>query len=313
MSLRGVSLTGNPLQVTVTSLPSVGALYQLSQVFSDYGYLPRAGTQITSAGTLVTGSGGRVVYVPPAGAAKSPGRWTSFTYSVSDAGVPSAADGLVSIVGADNVLVASDFSTGADGWTVSGNGAGGVGITHERSSRGSLNYYVFSTEDEVNVGAPGVAASDDQTLWYFEAPAKFRGRHPSAYGGRLSFDLAAASGDFSSAARLNAAGQGALAVLECATCALNTGVRLVRRMGAPLVFNGRPSSLSLTLLETSGWLKDPQSSIAAWAAPTQAEMIAVLSGISRLAILGDHTNWYESVGLDNVLLVAGPAGSLPIA
>jgi hypothetical protein len=51
------------LKYHITSPPGSGKLTQLSQVFSNYGYNPKAGTAITSSGaTQVTGSKNRVYY-----------------------------------------------------------------------------------------------------------------------------------------------------------------------------------------------------------------------------------------------------------
>jgi hypothetical protein len=59
------------LQLTtkITSLPEVGTLYQLSQIFSDFGYKPERGVALPAASTAspvtVTGSKNRLVYNPP--------------------------------------------------------------------------------------------------------------------------------------------------------------------------------------------------------------------------------------------------------
>lgn len=42
-----------------------GSLYQLSQVFSQYGYQPINGAQFTQNSTVVTGSNNRVYYARP--------------------------------------------------------------------------------------------------------------------------------------------------------------------------------------------------------------------------------------------------------
>ena len=52
------------LTTTITSLPAVGTLYQLSQVYSDYGYEPKRGVPFTGPAN-VTGSKQRLLYVPP--------------------------------------------------------------------------------------------------------------------------------------------------------------------------------------------------------------------------------------------------------
>ena len=51
------------LKYHITSPPDSGTLTQLSQVYSNYGYLPKAGTVIKSGmDTQVTGSQNRVYY-----------------------------------------------------------------------------------------------------------------------------------------------------------------------------------------------------------------------------------------------------------
>ena len=50
---------------TISNLPVSGSIYQLSQVFSMYGYEPKKGVQITSTSTAITGSDNRLVYTRP--------------------------------------------------------------------------------------------------------------------------------------------------------------------------------------------------------------------------------------------------------
>ena len=54
--------------------------------------------------------------------------------------------------------------------------------------------------------------------------------------------------------------------------------------------------------------KDPKNSLFAWPQPSQCDMIEVLSGLSGLRILGDLTDWYESIALDAVSLKAPASG-----
>jgi hypothetical protein len=53
------------LQFWIADLPASGSLNQLSQVFSLYGYEPKAGVKVTSQNTVVTGSNNRILYVRP--------------------------------------------------------------------------------------------------------------------------------------------------------------------------------------------------------------------------------------------------------
>jgi hypothetical protein len=53
------------IQYKVSSLPQSGSVYQLSQVYSAYGYEPKAGNAVTTTNTVVTGSNNRIYYKRP--------------------------------------------------------------------------------------------------------------------------------------------------------------------------------------------------------------------------------------------------------
>ncbi|CAM9964137.1 unnamed protein product, partial [Discosporangium mesarthrocarpum] len=72
--LRGYDLDGDELVATITSLPASGSLYQLSQVFSAYGYDPKAG-KLLETRAAVTGSNNRVLYKRPAADVEPQGPW----------------------------------------------------------------------------------------------------------------------------------------------------------------------------------------------------------------------------------------------
>lgn len=65
IKLLGYDTDGGVLRANIVSLPAAGALFQVSQIFSDYGYSPKRGVAIGSAGVAVTGSSNQVVYTPP--------------------------------------------------------------------------------------------------------------------------------------------------------------------------------------------------------------------------------------------------------
>jgi hypothetical protein len=67
-------------------------------------------------------------------------------------------------------------------------------------------------------------------------------------------------------------------------------------------------NFSVELLETSGWLKDTQNTLKEWKAPSQCDMIQVLSRLSSVRILGDLTRWYES---DDVM-IANKVSKIPV-
>lgn len=99
--------------------------------------------------------------------------------------------------------------------------------------------------------------------------------------------------------------------LECEQCVgpVTKGIKLAYKMGTLLATqklsaNGA-TTFTIPLLETSGWLIDSQNTLVpSWRAPTQCEMIQVLSAISSINVLGDWTTWYETVALDNFKIVS---------
>jgi hypothetical protein len=144
---------------------------------------------------------------------------------------------------------------------------------------------------------------NDANLWYFQAPPKFRGNHWYAYGGELRFTLSSTEGDFS---ELNDAPNTAwLAILDCATCNRNAGVRLAWPQSASPAFDGTTASFVIPLHETAGWLTDPKNTLLPWQPPTQCAFVEVLSKLTGVSILGDFTRFYETVALDAISFYHG--------
>jgi hypothetical protein len=225
----------------------------------------------------------------------------------------------------------SDFSTGVDGWTVTGNTASVGAPNWEPTTRGALSYYVHAKDDVIagqsqamQMQREGVVLPCDATYgcsdtqqWYFAAPTRFLNFQGHNYGGSLSFQLMSSSGNFA-AGNLNDGGKQDLVVLDCASCARNKGVRLVARMNNLGVgaldhqsFDGRAKTFTIPLTETH-WLKDPKSTLAAWTVPSQCEFMQVLSHLTGLRILGDHTKWHESVSLDSPRFIASCTKAVPL-
>eukprot|EP00947_MAST-08B_sp_MAST-8B-sp1_P002883 g2883.t1 len=306
--LRPIDMEGHAMTATITTQPGSGKLYQLSHVYNQYGYEPKKGAQIqTSPSQTVTGSNFRLLYAPPAKPVAE-----SFYYTATDS-EGTCNTGKVTMLESDLRLVGSDFAGGVDGWTVHNN-LGNVAPTHEMSTQGKMSWYVTGTEADINVDGNG----HDSSLWYFNAPAKFLGHKALAYGGTLVFSLAAFSGfqgQGGTAAKPSALGRH-LVVLHCSSCNDRRGITLGWKAADTeyLKTADFSASFSLPLLPTGTnvqWEKDPQNSNHAWTTPSQDDMVEVLSNLTYLRILGDFTDYYESVGLDDVYFVAG-ASAQPI-
>lgn len=301
IAMRGYDLDGDSLVASLKTLPgSPSLLYQLSKVFSDYGYEPKMGTSI-SASVNVTGSQNRVLYKRPSIDSLPLGAWGIFTYTVSDADSTSLP-GMITLVPPSGLIVASHFAQSAEGWKIVGNKAASSSALFESSSRGILNHFIYGSDDTINTD---MAHGGDRSLWWFQAPEKFLGHQGISYGGSLDFVLSSFHGDFD-AQNMNPGifkSSGLhLVEMHCAKCNLNKGVTIAFPAAKASSFTGTAAAFSIALLETGGWLLDPKNTLVSWATPSKCEFIEVLSGLSSLKILGDFTKWYESVALDSVQL-----------
>ena len=72
--------------------------------------------------------------------------------------------------------IASDFSSGTDGWEIRGAGVGPVWESYEGNPPGSISA----------AGEGGVSSGPG---WYFHAPARFCGNRSTFYGRTLRYDL----------------------------------------------------------------------------------------------------------------------------
>ncbi len=72
--------------------------------------------------------------------------------------------------------------------------------------------------------------------------------------------------------------------------------------------DGKAAQVRIPLVETA-WRQDPLTTlITQWPTPSKCDFVEALAGITELSILGDHTRWYESVGLDQVSITHGKSG-----
>ena len=137
----------------------------------------------------------------------------------------------------------------------------------------------------------------------FQSPLAYSGNQGASYKGSLEFTLGALAGDLAVPSMAHN-----LVEIECAYCDVNEGITLAFPVWNATTFDGATTSYSISLDEAAGWIKDPKNTLLQWPAPTQCEMIEVLSGITAIRILGDFTDWYESIALDAVALKAPASG-----
>lgn len=303
------SVSPTELKFTIKSLPADGDLYQLSNVYSKYGYEPKLGSKIVTVGAVVTGSDHRLVYRRRSPDAAALSAWATFTFDVHN-GETTSLEATVTLVPPSGVLTGSDFLLGNEGWTVVGNKAVSSAASFESLSRGpALNHYILSHDDKIDVTGAGEQEMD-HSMWYFDAPSKFTGDKGIAYGGAIEFTVGAFSGDFGG----GVGGDAAAVRITCDDCEgpVGPGITLVFPVSALTAFLGDVTRMSVPLLEGEGWLKDPQNTLSKWIPASQCDIIQVLYRMSSLQLLGDWTTRHESVAIDDVSLLVA-AGSSPAA
>ncbi len=180
-------------------------------------------------------------------------------------------------VNAQAQIILSDFNsvaTTTDGWQKYSGGDGGSSVSW--------------TAIGGNGGTGGLVLNDAATGQndYFDAPAKFLGNQSVFYGGTLSFDLLITSPvDLPEADNVVLTGNGVSISYNLLSYPVTTGF----------------TSYSINLLENSGWFITGTST-----APSQSQMLSVLSNLTDLRILADWHNGPENDVLDNVQLAAVP-------
>ena len=300
--LQRVEKSGKRLTCVISQLPAHGTLYQLSNVYSSHGYEPIQGAQITANHTTVTGSNNRVYY-KPAHRRLCSERADTFSYKVTAQAQAqdmsqqaNATDGTITIVNTDGTIVCSDFLLGPDGWTIIGNKERVSNPIYEPYSRNNfINHYIYATDNHVHISTTNpMRTSKDKALWYFNAPSKMLGNMGIAYGGYISFVMSIFAGDMKQMNQdLN------LVELEC-----KNGITLGYPMPTDPIINNM-ASFKIELIETANWQKITQYTTTSHTERTslcKREFIEVLSQLSGLRILGDLTQWTETVALDNVYI-----------
>jgi hypothetical protein len=165
----------------------------------------------------------------------------------------------------------SAFDANSEGWLVSTAAGDQIARSAYNATGGNGGGYISAANGLV---------SDP---WYWEAPGRYLGDQSCAYGEALTFDLKQSStgGEFNAADVI----------------LVGPSVTLVYDMPQNPGTVWTPFSVPLTA--DSGWVKHGTST-----APTEAEMLAVLSGLQALRIRGQYRTGVDIGSLDNVNLAA---------
>lgn len=296
-ALSAYEVGNKTLAFFIKSLPTSGNLYETSQNYRTYGTDPKYAPTPIQEHELpyqISDTHFRVVYVPPFDVFPPEGRWAAFTYQVQE---PVSGDmseaGQVALNSPANHVASSSFIGGIDAWTISGN-IHSAAPTWQAFGWGLLNRYIYSTDEVQYIDFD---TGTDNSKWYFEAPP---GKYAlpemaAAYGGTLKFTLSSTYGDFT---HLNSPLD--FISLECASCNSNRGIRIVRFADNGLQWDGSERVIQVTLGPNNFWRRDPMNSALPFTDATECEIAAVLSGLTRMKILGDFTKAGEGVAIDDV-------------
>jgi len=183
--------SSDDLRCVITSLPTIGSLFQVSPNYVNLGLLPARGIPITTVPCNVSFAGPptanvKVVYAAPINTMTA----DRFTYTVYDASdnTQSVSGGMVDITASssitgnilNNEIVSSPFHLNADGWTIES--AASNAATFSPTSSGLLNHYIYGGDN-----LPSVIGVNNNVLWNFGAsPSKWTGKsYINAFGGTL--------------------------------------------------------------------------------------------------------------------------------
>jgi len=323
-SLVGHEDSDFPLKFIIRTLPEDGLLYETSGNYRMFGSEPRhMPDPIREVPFLVTDPLHKIVYVPPMNTWPPDSRWGSFIYTVEvdqalldeDAQPTPTTDvseeGLVVLTNIHGKVAVSNFDNydvASGGWSISGNLVDEVagGLKHHAIITGQLSHYVYGVDE---VQYLDFATGLERSKWYFEAaPEEFIQREFLAgYGGTLAFTVRSLYGNFS---ELNDPLD--WITLECEACNSGQGKRIIRYVDELFRWEGGNEHRVVVDLKPLGrWHLDPLNAAMNFTLADECDIAAVLSNVTRFAILGDFTRGGEGVALDDVEVTAAPANEQP--
>jgi hypothetical protein len=186
------------------------------------------------------------------------------------------------------------FLLGTEGWTASGYGSVDhrAFTIHSHRDGPSLSHYILGKEERVNVDSQ---RRDDKDLWYFQSPTIVLEFRPTL----LMFTMMSFSGDFR---RLNR-------VQALARLRFDDGVFA----GFPVYqsydgqnYNGSSKTFYVQFIEEL-WISNSPTSIYdgpnSYAGSNLLLKDRLYKHPFRLEILGDWTQGWETIGLDNVEII----------
>lgn len=270
----------------------VGSFYQLSHVFSKYGYVPYQGKHITNS-TVITGSKGRFVY------RLKNGNNYQFNNGVIDSvnivihftdnnKRPGILSGKIVFLPKSGTFVSSDFLLSDDGWKIMYNHPIRTPVqdpTYCNWNHNDISMFITGTDNYVNLDK---SHTHDNSLWYFRSPSKYNIDLSLAYLGWIDFSQVVLSGDFSKRNNLNL-----FPIIKIACNNLFDSIGYYSTM----IFNNNTNNIHFHIkLDENLWTTPYKNERKI----SKQNFIRCLSDVNSFEILGDWTSGIETVGLDSV-------------
>ena len=268
-----------------------GYFYQLSHVFSRYGYIPYQGKQITNS-TGLTGSKGRFVY------RLKNGNNYQFNNGIIDIvnivifftdndKTHRSLSGNIVFLPQSGTFVSSDFLLSDDGWKIMYNHPIRTPIQHPTYcnwNHNDVSLFITGTDNYINLDRRHMY---DNSLWYFMSPAKYNIDLSLAYLGWIDFSQVFLSGNFS---KLNNLELFPIIRISCNNLLDSIGYY------STMIFNNSITNTHFHIkLDENLWMLSKNERDI-----SKTDFIRCLADVNSFEILGDWTTGIETVGLDSV-------------
>lgn len=270
-----------------------GSFYQLSNIFSKYGYVPYQGKQIINS-TTITGSKGRFVY-----RLKNVNNY-QFNNGIIDSvnieirfidnnNNPAGLSGKIMFLPKSGMFISSDFLLNDEGWKIMYNHPIHTPIQDPNYCNWNYNnisMFITGTDNYINLDRTHMY---DNSLWYFQSPAKYNIDLSLAYLGWIDFSQVILSGDFSKKNNLE--------LFPIVKISCNNLLHTIEYYSL-MVFNYSTTNIVHFHIK----LDEKLWSISHKNVRELSKdfFINCLTNINSLEILGDWTSGIETIGLDSV-------------
>lgn len=277
------------------SLKPSGKFYQLSYVFSKYGYFPYQGKEITNS-TLINDNKGRFVYK----------LGNTNDYLIKNGVIDSVniiihyidnsknlrkLSGTIMFLPNSGTFVSSDFVLNNDGWKIMYNHPIRTPIqesTYCNWNHNDISMFITGTDNYIDLDQ---THTYDKSVWYFISPAKYNMDLSLAYFGWIDFTQVILSGDFS---KMNNLILYPIIKISCNNLHDTIGYYTTINIRENITTNNH---LNFHIkLDENIWYYPYKNDRRI----SKLNFIKCISDINSFEILGDWTPGIETVGLDSV-------------